>query len=45
MPKPATPPSSRFTDRAVEMAPRLQPKVSANTGRNTPNAASGVETP
>src|SRR4029453_10466365 len=45
MPKPAMPPSSRFTERAVEMAPRLQPKVSANTGRNTPKAASGGKTP
>jgi len=45
MPKPATPPSSKFRDSAVEIAPRLQAKVSAKTGRNTPYAASGVETP
>src|SRR5262245_2403144 len=45
MTRPATPPSSRFTESAVEMAPRLQPKVSAKTGKNTPKAASGVETP
>src|SRR5262245_9860786 len=45
MTRPATPPSSSFTESAVEMAPRLQPKVSAKTGKNTPKAASGVETP
>src|SRR6185436_9694641 len=43
--KPATPPSSRLIDSAVDSAPRLQPNASASTGRNTPYAASGVEIP
>jgi len=34
--KPASPPTSRFTDSAAEMAPRLQPNSSPRTGRNTP---------
>src|SRR5437867_919796 len=45
MPKPARPPSTRLTESAVEMAPRLHPKLSARTGRNTPYAASGVAMP
>src|SRR5262245_66433093 len=45
MPKPATPPTRRLIDSAVAIAPRLQPNVSASTGRNTPYAASGVEIP
>src|SRR5438046_2542137 len=45
MPKPVRPPSTRLTESAVEMAPRLHPKLSARTGRNTPYAASGVAMP
>ena len=37
------PPSIRAVESATEMAPRLQPKCSASTGRKTPNAAMGLE--
>jgi hypothetical protein len=34
-----------LSDSALAIAPRLQPNVSAITGRNTPKAASGAEMP
>jgi len=35
----------KFSDGAIEIAPRLQPNSPANTGRNTPNPACEFQTP
>src|SRR5437899_2200113 len=42
--KPEKPPRSRFSEKASEMAPRLQPKASASAGRKTPKEAMALET-